>query len=54
MVAEAHLLGDQLEQNITRARLQFEQLALKGSPKAQMVSNTVYCRRHNCGGLKPN
>ena len=37
-VAFAHLFGDHLPHNVTRARELLEELAEQGSPKAQMVS----------------
>ena len=37
-VAFAHLFGDHLPHNVTKARELFEELAEKGVPKAQMVS----------------
>ena len=37
-VAFAHLFGDHLPHNVSRARELLEELTAKGSPKAQMVS----------------
>ena len=42
LVAQARLFGDYLPQNISGAKEIFEQLALMGSPRGQMVHIISY------------
>lgn len=45
-VAYAMLLGDYMNQNITKAKEMFEKLAMEGSPKAQTVQ--ISCKMLIC------
>lgn len=46
-VAMAYLFGDHLKQNLTRARAIFERLALRGSPRGQLVRSMSNIFRDN-------